>query len=457
MGLRGAPDPPRPVIRPNPPFLASLPFPLPRTGVRVGAQAGAVLAGRLCGAGAGFLVVVLLTRTLPQADVGIVLTALAAAVLGEVAATLGRDAVAVQAVPQALAAGDAARASAFGRSLGRQLAWGVPVAGLAAGLSAGALTGWSASPLAMALTALVVAGMTGLRALSHLVMAAGGIALGALMLFVARPVLWLCAVAALAQADALSVEAALAAAGGASLTACALLAVLARRPLAFLSAPPSAPDPEWGRSGRQLILPTLMIGELPNVVTLCASALLAPPQVAVLGVALRIAGLVALGTRSLIAALGPRLSAAWDRDRAAAARVGRAVPLIAAPATLAVVAGVWGLAEPLLGLFGAGYAAGGWSLRVLVLMPLVTACAGPSLLVLTAAGRARDAGAAAWPTVAMLMAGSAIGAAFGTLGVAFCVVAATTAWEVLLVRRLRAATGLSLWLPFGRAFGGRGG
>ena len=110
------------------------------------------------------MVVLLLTRTLSQADVGIVLAALAAAVLGELAATQGRDAVAIQVIPQALAADDPACANAFVRGLARQLAWGVPVAGVAAALATAALTGGAASILALALTALLVAGMTALRA-----------------------------------------------------------------------------------------------------------------------------------------------------------------------------------------------------------------------------------------------------------------------------------------------------
>lgn len=405
---------------------------------------------RLTGAAAAFAVVVLLTRGLDQAEVGIVLTALAAAVLGEVAATMGRDAVAVQVVPQALAAGDRARASAFARSLGRQVAWGAPLAGTLAGLSLWPLTEGAASPAAMALTAGVVVGMTGLRVLARLVMAAGGIALGAVPLFVVRPALWLALVAWLLRADALSVETTLGAAAAAALVTALLQAVIGARRLGFVRAVPTAPDADWARSGRQLILPGLMIGELPTLVTLCASALLAAPQVAVLGVTLRIAGLVALGTRSLVAALGPRLSAAWAASGPAEAqRVGRAVPLLAAPATLAVVALVWALAPPMLDLFGEGYREGAWSLRVLVLMPLVTACAGPSLLVLTAAGRAAEGGRAAWPAVAALVAASLIGSFYGTLGVALGVVAATALWEALLIVRLERAARVSLWLPFG--------
>ena len=429
-----------------PALLERLPFPVLRTG----AQAGTVLVSRLSGAAAAFAVVLLMAKGMGQAEVGIVLTALAAAVLGEVAATLGRDAVAVQAIPQALGAGDRARASAFARSLVRQVAWGAPLAGLAAGLSLWPLSGGAASPLAMVLTAGVVVGMTSLRVLSRVVMAAGGIALGAVPLFVVRPILWLASVAGLLGADALSVETALGAAAGASLmTACLQAAVGAPR-LNFVRQPPSAPDPEWTRSGRQLILPGLMVGELPNLVTLCASALLTAPQVAILGVALRIAGLVALGTRSLIAALGPRLSAAWSASGPAEAqRVGRSVPLLAAPATLLVVALVWAFAVPLLDVFGDGYRQGAWTLRVLVLMPLVTACAGPSLLMLTAAGRAAEGGRAAWPAVAALALFSLGGAAYGTLGVAFGVLAAILVWEALLIVSLRRATGTSLWLPFG--------
>ena len=409
-----------------------------------------MLVSRLTGAAAAFAVVLLLAKGLSQAEVGVVLTALAAAVLGEVAATLGQDAVAVQVIPQALGAGDRARASAFARALGRQVAWGAPLAGAAAGLALWPLSGGAASPAAMALTAGVVVGMTSLRVLSRLVMAAGGIALGAVPLFVVRPVLWLASVGTLLSADALSVETALAAAAGASLLTALFQAVVGARRLGFVREAPSAPDPDWARSGRQLILPGLMVGELPNLVTLCASALLAAPQVAILGVALRVAGLVALGTRSLIAALGPRLSAAWAASGPAEVqRVGRAVPMLAAPATLAVVALVWAFAVPLLDVFGEGYREGAWCLRVLVLMPLVTACAGPSLLVLTAAGRAAEGGRAAWPAVAALALFSLGGAAYGTLGVAFGVLAAILVWEALLIVSLRRATGTSLWLPFG--------
>ena len=400
------------------------------------------------------MVVLLLTRTLSQADVGIVLAALAAAVLGELAATQGRDAVAIQVIPQALAADDPARANAFVRSLARQLAWGVPVAGVAAALATAALTGGAASILALALTALLVAGMTALRALSQLVIATGSVATGTTLLFAVRPALWFGGVAALRTAGVLTVETALAAAAVAASLAAAAQALVARRRLGFLRAPPAPADPAWGRSGRQLILPGLMIGELPNVVTLCAGAVLAAPQIALLGVALRVMGLVALGTRSLIAAVGPRVSAAWGQGGARGAeRVARWVPRLAAPATLTVAAGVWVFAEPLLGVFGEGYEASAWTLRVLVLAPLATACAGPSLMLLTVAGHAREGGRAAWFAAPALAAGATVGALFGTLGAAVGVLGAVVFWETLLVRRLSRAAGVSIWLPLVRRDG----
>lgn len=430
-----------------PALLERLPFPVLRTG----AQAGAVLGARLGGAGANFFVVLILTRSLGPMDVGIVLTAFAAAVLGEVAATLGRDAVAVQAIPQALARDDRAAASAFARSLGRQVFWGAPIAGGIAGAAVLILTGGEASLRAAALTAMIVVAMTALRAVSRVSMAAGGVARGALILLAIRPLILLGIVFALSAKAALTAEAALAAAGIAAFLATGVQVAVSARLLRFVAARPTPADPAWGASGRQLILPSLMIGELPNLVTLLAAVILDEAAIAILGVTLRIAGLVALGSRSLIAALSPRLSASWSEHGAKAAqRMGRAVPMIGAPATAIVVALVWVFAETILGIFGPGYAQGAWALRVLVLMPLVSACAGPSLLVLTAAGRADEGGKAAWSAVGVLAALTVVGALGGPLGVCAGVVAAILYWEVQLIVRLWRATAVSLWLPFFR-------
>ena len=415
---------------------------------RAGADAAAVLACRVAGAAANVAAVLILSRALPAAEVGIVLTALACALLGELAVGLGREGVAIQVLPQA----SPRVARAYLRALVRLARRTAPLAALGAGFACWLLTregGWAPAVLTAALVPLGAF----VRIASRTTHAAGRIAPSAALFTLARPALLAASLAGLWVTGALSIEMALAAAALAAGLAAGAQGVLSRRAFPASAAPPGVADlidPAWARSGRSLLLTSLLLGDLAGLVTVAAAVRLPDAEVAVLGVALRFAALLTLGSGALIAALGPGVSAAWGRgDRADALRLARAVPRVAVPVVSAGVVTLWLGADAFLSLFGEAYRAGADALRLLVLVPLLTACAGPSLLVLTASGRADRAAGAALAAALTVGAGVLIGASWGVAPAAGGVVLGHALWEVTLVRRLWAAEGVSLWLPFG--------
>ena len=409
--------------------------------------AAAVLACRILGAAANVGAVLVLSRALPAGEVGLVLTALACAVLGELVVSLGREGLAIQVLPQAPPP-VVARYLADLRAL---LSWTLPLGAVGTGTAFWLVTGGEASVALVLTTAFLPVFGSVIRVGSRLAHARGRIAESAVLFLLLRPALFACGVGALALAGTLSAERAvgvmLAAAGlGAAIQLHRLRAV---RPLA--AAPRGDAETAWPRAGLSLLLTSLLLGDLVGLVTVVAALSMDEAQVAVLGVALRFAALLQLGGGALIAALGPALSAAWGRkDRDGAVRIGRQVARIALPlvAVGALVAAAF--APILLGVFGPAYANGAPALRVLILMPLATAAAGPSLLVLTAAGRATEGAKAAMVAAPLVAGGVLVGAALGgVFGAAIGVVVGHFVWEVTLARRLYRATGVSLWLPFG--------
>ena len=430
-------------------FIPALTGRLPGPAMRTGGQAGAVVAARLVGAGANVATVLVLSRTMTPTQTGLVLAGLAGLVLGELLALLGREAVAIQVLPQALASGDRTRAAAFARGLLRQGGWGAPLAGLAVAGALWLASGGAAAPAVLALAGLGVLPAAALRALARTVMAMGGVALGAGFSMAARPVLLLLGVAALARAGALGPATAFAAALAAGSLATLGLALAARGRLRILAGPAEGSDPAWRRSGLALLPTMLMTGELPSLAILLAGLVMAEAQVALFGIAARLAGLMGLGTAAMVAALGPRLSAAWRGGAPAAQRVGRTVPRVTVPLALLGALLVWAAAPRILAAFGPDYPAGAWALRVLALAPLATACAGPSLLALTAAGAAGQGARAALASVPVVAAGVLLGGLAGAAPAACGVLLGVVVWEAGLAVRLRRRTGLSLWLPFG--------
>lgn len=416
---------------------------------RVGADAALVLGARLLGAAANVAVVLILSRALPASEVGVVLTALACALLGELAVGLGREGVAIQVLPQARP-GVARAYLASLAGLARRTA---PLAALGAGLACWLLTRDEAGWLPALTTAALVPLGAFVRIASRLVHATGRIAESAALFTLARPLLLAVGVATLGGVGALSAGAAVGAAVLAAALTAGVQAWRARLALKRLGSPDATVgpgDPAWARSGRSLFLTSLLLGDLPGLVTVVAAVRLGEAEVAVLGVALRFAALLTLGSGALIAALGPRVSGAWGRgERAAAVRLGRAIPRVAVPVVGAGVLTAWLAAPLLLGLFGEAYRAGAPALRLLVLMPLLTACVGPSLLMLTAAGRAERAGAPALAAAGAVCLGTLVGAGWGVTGAAVGVVLGHALWEVTLARRLWRSARVSLWLPFG--------
>ena len=416
------------------------PLVLPPGLLTLGAQAAGVMGARLGGAAANVAAVLLLARAMPPGEVGTVLAGLAASQLGALAGTGGREALAIRVLPQCLGSDEAA-ARAYLRGLVRRLAWQGPLAGAGAGAVLMATAGAGLAEAALVLLATML--LAALKAGVQSVQAAGAVARGGARLSLVRPLVFLGLLAGLDAVGALAAAPALGAAAFSSLLALSSLAPhLARLPL---GRGPETASPGWGAEARRLLLTMLLLGEAGSLVLLAAGLTLGEAALASFGVALRYAALVQLGTSAMVAAIGPKLSHAWGQgDLPEALRLGRLVPRVSVPLVGGGVLLVWVLAEPLMGVFGSAYREDAWALRLLVLMPLVTSLFGPSLLVLTAAGRAGQAARAALPATLGLGAGAALGGLWGASGAAAGAVLAHPLWEAGLALRLARGEGLVL-------------
>ncbi len=182
-----------------------------------------------------------------------------------------------------------------------------------------------------------------------------------------------------------------------------------------------------------------------------ALGLLAPPaETGFYAAASQCALVLGLGMNSINAALAPSLSALHQsgdsaRLRTTAARATRGSFAFACLACAAL----WIGAEPILSLFGEGFARAAWPLRILTLGYLTSAAMGPLGYLLLMTGHEKDAarglalGAAA--QVALLC---ALVPRYGALGAACSTATSVIGWNAILALHVRRRLGLGPFLLF---------
>lgn len=208
---------------------------------------------------------------------------------------------------------------------------------------------------------------------------------------------------------------------------------------------PSRPaeNGRWWRFAAPWVIIALATDFFFDLDLLILSAYLSREELAIFGVCARIFALISFGVAAVYAVTVPDIFEAEARnDRAGFhGRIGEA-NLIASAVALALVASVGLGGHFILGVFGAGFAAGTWPLVVLSLGLLVRAIFGPASLVLSIHDRPYASLPAIATGFAILIGGNhLLVPTYGVLGAAFAALLAIFVWSA------------SLWLTAYRLLG----
>ena len=161
---------------------------------------------------------------------------------------------------------------------------------------------------------------------------------------------------------------------------------------------------------------------------------LAPNDVAVLGVAARLAALAGFIIQATQQFILPDLTLALARGtREQVKSLLFRINVVALVAIAACVAGALLVGDYALRIFGAGYARGHWTLVLLMISQVFRAASGMNQHLLSLDGHQVKTAGACLVALAVLVAGAAVLAPrFGVLGMGLAVIAADAVWAVLL-------------------------
>jgi O-antigen/teichoic acid export membrane protein len=194
-----------------------------------------------------------------------------------------------------------------------------------------------------------------------------------------------------------------------------------------------------------LVLVALVSVAYADLITLIAGLFLPPDQVAVLGMAIKIAALVGFVSQSLQQFVIRDLTAALARGtpaevRALLARTNIAGTSLMMLATLAAVP----LGAYVLAMFGPEYVSGQWALVMFLLSQAIRAASGMNAHLLSLEGyQARTASMCFASVVVLVSASALLAPRFGIEGVAVAVIAADLVWAVALGVMARRLAGVS--------------
>lgn len=357
-----------------------------------------VFAARCAGAAAGLLTQLVLARTIGSEQLGIVYIALAVASVGAVIAAAGYPSVTVRFVRRYLTRGAPDRATQFIRSSRRDAA--VLVFGL--GILA-ALAVWLA-PISDALRWPLILGVAMAPAFVLLSLN-GGLAnalrrvdISYLPDVFGRPLLWLGGLAVLLAAGvSLTASIVMAAALFAAFLAVALQWIAVSRVTGSLVSrsidqgdghAPRRITARWRSAAAPMIAIALFTNLIFDIDALMLGALMAPADLAVFGIAFKLALFVAFGVHvAQQTALPDIADASTARDRIAMRVAVERCVYLGTAGSLAALVVLTAAGQDLLALFGGEFAGGYGALVVLALCPVIRAAAGPAAQVLVLAGR----------------------------------------------------------------------
>lgn len=421
---------------------------------RLSQSVGVLLIARVSGALATMVTLYLLTQALLPAQVGVVVAAQATGAIGALLSTLNIEGGAIRFVPQWQRT-DPQKLWGFLRTLlGTFALVGLPVMAATAAyvLTTTAQDGLVVPVGAWILMALIVPAAAAHRALCNITLGLGAPQKSGICSLALPPLLYALGIGLLAAGNMLTIVHALAVLLSSILVSSGVLLswTQGQWPAAPTSSPrpPAADKATWRRTGLVLMLTAFLINELPAFVTLLASLTLAPAMIAVFAIMLRFSFLARMVTTAFVMAMSPQVSShvgAGEMDPAQ--RLARLCVVLNSGAALLVSGTLMAVAPHLLALFGETYTQGVTAFRLLLVVPLLTAICGPSLMILTAAGANRAILKTTIGALGLLVLTTVIGGRLGGMeGVALGVVITHGLWDIALYRAARATTGIRAWL-----------
>lgn len=403
----------------------------------IAGASGVLLAGRSVGAAAGFAFAVLLARTLPQHEVGIVFAAISSAFLASVLITLNVESGSIRFLVAARESGNAGIAEGFiyfGRLV---LIYATPV--VVGGYAALSFTkaGASANPALPLLAAASIPIIGWLRLSGAHATAMGRPAAGSLPRTALQPVALLILYPAFLLAGAKSTaELAIACFLGSFALAAIVQYALLR---GIIRVGPSCERDfggwrNWLANGFFMSAIILLQEYLQHAVVIVAALTLSPGDIAVLAISMRFISLIRFGVLSVNMASGPGISRAVARaDHEERDRRLRAAAWLKAPAAALACLSVAVGAEPLLALIGPEYIGGGKALAWLTLIPLASAAFGPNQMLLNISGAQSWVFGVSLATIGLaVLAIPFAGATGGAAGAAMAAALIFAAWEAAL-------------------------
>jgi O-antigen/teichoic acid export membrane protein len=193
-----------------------------------------------------------------------------------------------------------------------------------------------------------------------------------------------------------------------------------------------APNLRWRAAA--LMIVAAVATTFADLVTLISGFLLPAADVAVLGVAVRLAGIVGFVTQAAQQFVLPDLTAAMAKQDSSEVRAMLLkVNMITLAATGAATVGAALLGGPVLRIYGEGYESGKWALVLFMVGQAFRAAGGMNQYLLSLAGFQIKTAGACIAAIAVLLGSWALFAPrFGIIGVAMAVIVCEIAWAALL-------------------------
>ena len=192
-----------------------------------------------------------------------------------------------------------------------------------------------------------------------------------------------------------------------------------------------------------LVIVGIVAASFADIVTLIAGLFLNSADVAIVGVAIRLAALAGFITQATQHFILPDLTAAMARGTPGQVHaLLLRINTVALGAILACVVGTIFLGPWALRVFGSEYEVGHWPLVLFMVSQAFRAASGMNQHLLSLAGYQVKTAGSCLVAMAVLIGGTALLApGFGVLGLAFAVVIADAAWALLLANQAQRLTG----------------
>lgn len=398
---------------------------------------------------ASVVALLLMTRSLPAADVGTLVAVQSFALIAGLAITLNLEAAALRVLPGAEERAPGTSAAYFLLAR-RTVMFGLPLTLLAT-------LGWfifqvNLTGLALFFAVLTVPCGAALRFGSFAARGLGEVRRSSFYSLTLRPALFAAGLALLVFFTQVTLTTAMIALlmGFAIAAGLQIFGLLRLMPKEH----PPRPDAEmadWRRTGLILMVSFLLAEGFSNTAILISSAVLPEDQLARLAVTLRVAFLVNMAPAAIMMALSPQLAKHLNLGHGTEAEaLARRMTWLGTAVVAVGVLLVALLSGVLLSLFGSEYADDRALLLTLLIIPVVSALTGPAMPALTVKGEHKILFRLALANLFWLLFLVAAASQYGVGAVAVAIVIAHASWRGSVYLAARSATGLNPILPLSR-------